>query len=66
MLARSNWSVVLIALVISVLGASLGLMFALHFDFPAGSSIVAILGGIFGLVSITRILKGTWMKKGAF
>lgn len=64
MLARSNWSVVLIALVISVLGASLGLMFALHFDFPAGSSVVAILGGIFGLVSITRILKGTWMKKG--
>jgi len=39
-------------------------MFALHFDFPAGSSVVAILGGIFGLVSVTRILKGTWMKKG--
>jgi zinc/manganese transport system permease protein len=63
MIARSNWAVVLIALVISVLGASLGLIFALHFDFPAGSSIVAILGGIFGLVSIIRFLKGTQTEK---
>jgi len=58
MLARSNWLVVLIALVISVLGATLGLMFALHYDFPAGSSIVAILGGLFGVVSIIRAIKG--------
>ena len=64
MLSKSNWSVVLIALVIGVLGASLGLIFALHFDFPAGSSIVAILGGIFGLVSIIRLVKGAQMKQG--
>jgi zinc/manganese transport system permease protein len=63
MLARSNWSVVLIALLISVLGGSLGLMFALHFDFPAGSSIVAMLGGIFALVSIVRIIKGVPIRK---
>ncbi|MBI1807260.1 MAG: metal ABC transporter permease [Ignavibacteria bacterium] len=62
MLAKSNWSVVLIAMVISVLGGFGGLMFALHFDFPAGSSIVAILGTIFVLVSIIRFAKGTLHK----
>jgi zinc/manganese transport system permease protein len=62
MVARSNWSVVLLSLLISVLGATLGLMFALHFDFPAGSSIVAVLGGIFGVFSILRILKTTRLK----
>ncbi len=62
MLAKSNWSVIVIAMIISVLGSVLGLMFALHFDFPAGSSIVALLGGIFGVVSVIRILKGVQKK----
>ena len=63
MLARSNWSLVLIAMLISVLGGFLGLVFALQFDFPAGSSIVAVLGGIFALVSLVRILKGAPLAK---
>ncbi len=58
MLARSNWSVVLFALIISVLGGLIGLWFALHFDFPAGSSIVAMLGALFAAVVIIRLLKG--------
>lgn len=56
MLARSNWLVVTIALIVSVLGAILGLVMALHFDFPAGSSIVAALGVIFAAVGILRAL----------
>ena len=62
MLARSNWSVVLIALLISTLGGGLGLWFALHFDFPAGSSIVAMLGVIFAGVAVIRLLKGAPLK----
>jgi len=58
MLARSNWSVVLIALLISVIGGLGGLMFAVNFDFPAGSSVVAVLGMIFAAVALVRILKG--------
>ena len=63
MLARTNRSVVLIALTTSILGGFFGLNFAYHFDFPAGSSIVAVLGGIFCLVSAVRILKGPPLKK---
>ena len=62
MLAKSNWTVVIISVIISALGGLLGLMFALHFDFPAGSSVVAILGGIFALVAVVRLLKGITKK----
>jgi len=55
MLAKANWSMVLIALIISILGGFFGLVFALQFDFPAGSSIVAVLGGIFSIVSLVRL-----------
>jgi len=63
LLARSNWTVVLIAIIISIMGGLFGLMFALQFDFPAGSSLVAILGVIFGLASAVRLLKGAAIKK---
>ena len=59
MLAKSNWSVIAISLLISVLGGFLGLMFAVQFDFPAGSSIVAILGALFAASAILRLIKGT-------
>ena len=62
MLAKSKWAVVLISVVISALGGLFGLMFALHFDFPAGSSVVAMLGGIFALVALIRILKSVSRK----
>ena len=63
MLARSRWTVTIIAVALSVLGATLGLLFALHFDFPAGSSIVAMLGVLFTLVAIIRIVKGAPLKE---
>jgi ABC-type Mn2+/Zn2+ transport system permease subunit len=58
MLGRSNWSVVLIALLISIVGGVAGLMFAVNFDFPAGSSVVAVLGMVFAAVALVRIIKG--------
>ncbi len=58
MLAKSNWTVVLISVIISALGGLFGLMFALHFDFPAGSSVVAVLGAIFAVVALIRMVKG--------
>jgi zinc/manganese transport system permease protein len=51
MVARKNRTVILTASLISVLGAFLGLFVSYKYDFPAGSSIVAVLGGLFLLVS---------------
>jgi ABC-type Mn2+/Zn2+ transport system permease subunit len=65
MLARSNSAVVLIAVIISVLGGIFGLMFAVNFDFPAGSSVVAVLGMIFVMVSVVRLVKGSAVRKRA-
>lgn len=63
MLTKSNVGVVVIALLISVLASFLGLSFSFNFDFPAGSSVVAILGGIFLICSAISIVKGMVMKK---
>ncbi len=57
MMARKNMLVVIIAAVISVLGAFFGLNVSYKYDFPAGSSIVALLGGLFLLVSIYYVIK---------
>ncbi|HJW29517.1 MAG TPA: metal ABC transporter permease, partial [Saprospiraceae bacterium] len=62
MLARKNISVILAATLISILGAFLGLNVSYHFDFPAGSSLVAMLGAIFLLVSIIYMVKQSKMK----
>jgi ABC-type Mn2+/Zn2+ transport system permease subunit len=58
MFSKNDAVVFIISLVISVLASFLGLNFSFHYDFPAGSSIVAILGGIFILASFYRIIKG--------
>jgi zinc/manganese transport system permease protein len=57
MLARSNKAVVTIAMLVSFLGSFFGLNVSFHFDFPAGSSIVAVLGSIFILVSMIQLTK---------
>jgi zinc/manganese transport system permease protein len=57
MLARSNRGVIIIAMFVSFLGSFVGLNVSFHFDFPAGSSIVASLGGIFILVSMVPLIK---------
>ncbi len=56
LVAESRGAVVFIALAVSALGSILGILFALQFDFPAGSSIVAMLGVIFVGFSILRLL----------
>ncbi len=63
MFSRNNTMVFIIALIISILGGFLGLNFSFHYDFPAGSSIVAVLGGIFILASFYKILSGAFRKK---
>jgi hypothetical protein len=45
-----------------VLASFFGLDFSFHYDFPAGSSIVAVLGGIFILASIIKLVKGWSLK----
>lgn len=65
MLSKKNTSVFIISLIISVLASFFGLSFSFHYDFPAGSSIVAVLGGIFILASIFRVIRsGISRKKG--
>jgi zinc/manganese transport system permease protein len=63
MLARSNKIVIIISIVISFLGSFIGLNVSFHFDFPAGSSIVAALGSIFIIVSIIRLTKQFILKR---
>ena len=58
LLARKKGSLVLIAMILSVLGSFFGVYFSMHFDFPAGSSVVAILGIIFLLAAAIRLVKG--------
>ena len=57
MIAKNNRSIIMLAALISVLGAFFGLNISYKFDFPAGSSIVTALGGIFLIVSIYFIVK---------
>lgn len=63
MLSKNNIAIFVIAVIISVIANFLGLSFSFHKDFPAGSSIVAVLGGIFILASIYSIISGVLRKK---
>jgi zinc/manganese transport system permease protein len=63
MLTKNNIAVLVISFVISILAGFFGLNFSFHYDFPAGSSIVAILGGIFILCSIYKIISRALVKK---
>ncbi len=55
LLTRKNAGLVLIATAISLLGSFFGIYFSIQFDFPAGSSVVAMLGGIFVLAALLRL-----------
>ena len=63
MLTKNNLAVFIIALVISVLASFFGLSFSFHYDFPAGSSIVAILGIIFILAAVYKMLNSVFARK---
>src|SRR4249919_727596 len=58
MLTKNKATVFIIAFIISILAGFFGLNFSFHYDFPAGSSIVVVLGGIFILASVYRIISG--------
>jgi zinc/manganese transport system permease protein len=62
MLTKNNIAVFIIALIISILASFFGLNFSFHYDFPAGSSIVAILGVIFILASAYKLLTSGFTK----
>jgi zinc/manganese transport system permease protein len=57
MMARKTSSIIVIASLLSVLGAFFGLNVSYKYDFPAGSSIVAVLGGLFFIVSVYYIAR---------
>lgn len=65
MFAKNKTVVLITAMVISILGSFFGLNFSFHYDFPAGSSIVVVLGAIFILASVYRIISGITNKKKA-
>lgn len=62
MIAKSKTAVLVIAILISIIAGFFGLSFSFHYDFPAGSSIVVVLGGIFILAAIYRIIRGIGSK----
>jgi len=57
-LFKNNWLVILLALLLSVLAGFLGLNLSFHYDFPAGASVVSVLGGLFVLSWIGHVIKG--------
>ena len=63
MVSKKNIAIFIIAAVISVLASFFGLNFSFHYDFPAGSSIVAVLGGFFILASLFKIVQRLATKK---
>ena len=62
MLTKNNTVVFIISFLISILGSFLGLNFSFHYDFPAGTSIVAVLGGIFILASAIKLIRNLFVK----
>jgi zinc/manganese transport system permease protein len=58
MLCRKKLHITIAAIVISLLAAYFGLYVSYHYDFPAGSSLVVVLGGLFVLASIIYLLRG--------
>ena len=56
MIAKNNTAVFIISFVISILASFFGLNFSFHYDFPAGSSIVTVLGIIFILSAIYKLI----------
>jgi len=56
LLTKNKFGVLIIAFIISLIAGFAGLNFSFHYDFPAGSSIVAILGGIFIVAAVYNIL----------
>lgn len=63
LISKNKIIVIVVACIISILASFFGLNFSFHYDFPAGSSIVAVLGIVFVLASLYNILKSVGGKK---
>ncbi len=63
LISKNKIVVIIIAFIISILASFFGLSFSFHYDFPAGSSIVAILGIVFVLAAFYNILKSQLIRK---
>ncbi len=59
MISKSRVVVIISAIMLSILGGFLGLNLSFHYDFPAGSSIVAMLGLLFILVSAYNLVSSS-------
>jgi ABC-type Mn2+/Zn2+ transport system permease subunit len=58
LLVRGKGTLVALTLVISVLGSVFGILFSVGYDFPAGPSVVAMLGALFVFASLLRLVRG--------
>jgi ABC-type Mn2+/Zn2+ transport system permease subunit len=63
LISKNKLTVIIIAFIISLLAGFFGLNFSFHYDFPAGSSIVSVLGAIFILATLYNILTNAARKK---
>ncbi|MEP6647178.1 MAG: metal ABC transporter permease, partial [Saprospiraceae bacterium] len=57
MLAKNKLKVTIFSVIISLVGAYFGLFVSFHYDFPAGSSLVAVLGAVFFFISVFYFIK---------
>jgi zinc/manganese transport system permease protein len=64
MVSKNTLGVVITAVIMSIVGAFLGLNVSYKYDFPAGSSLVAVLGGMFFMISMFYLFKTRMRKKG--
>jgi zinc/manganese transport system permease protein len=58
LISKKKGTVLILAFIISILASFFGLDFSFHYDFPAGSSIVTILGLIFIIAAVYNIIAG--------
>ena len=63
MISKSNTGVFVFATLITILGIFFGLNVSYKYDFPAGSSLVALLGGLFAVISLFYLIKNCLTKK---
>lgn len=56
LLVGTRSRVIFVGILIALMGSFLGIYFSISFDFPAGSSVVAVLGFIFMLSAAVRLL----------
>lgn len=58
LVSHRKGALVIIAMLVSLVGSFVGVYFSIYFDFPAGSSVVAVLGMIFVVAALLRFLLG--------